>query len=491
MDAAVIYPHQLFAPTHEPVLARGRYVYLVEEPLLLIHNPAHVQRLLLHRLSLHAYRDELEAAGYTVRYLEINDLSDSAATFTRLAHDGVREVHITDTTDDYLERAIEASARQHGLTVHRYDSPLFLLSKQEAVERYLASKRFMKSFYERLRRDTGYLMQGDQTPYGGQFSFDTENRLKLPNDIVLPSDITWCKPSPDIEQAAIWLESFQSERYGESNMWIPHTRIGAKRFLEDFLHSRFHDFGPYEDALSRQHARLFHSTLSPLLNIGLLSPSEVLDTAIEFAGDHTIPLNSLEGFMRQILGWREFIRASYEVDGSKMRTSNFWSHHNPLPKGMWCGQTGLWPVDHAVTTAVRYGYTHHIERLMILGNYMLLTETSPHEVYRWFMGMYVDAYDWVMVPNVYGMSQFADGGIFATKPYISGANYLRKMSNYPQGEWETTWTALYWSFIHKHKSFFENNPRLSMMPRLFDKMDRAVQMNHLTTAQKHLRMCHQ
>jgi deoxyribodipyrimidine photolyase-related protein len=200
-----------------------------------------------------------------------------------------------------------------------------------------------------------------------------------------------------------------------------------------------------------------------------------------------VSLNSLEGFVRQVIGWREFIRASYECDGTAMRTKNFWKHKRPLPLSFWNATTGVLPLDNAIEKALTSGYNHHIERLMVLGNFMLLTETHPDDVYRWFMGMYVDAYDWVMVPNVYGMSQFADGGIFATKPYISGSSYLKKMSDYTKGTWEDLWTALYWNFIGKNKEFFLSNHRLSMMPRLLEKMSQEKQKEYKTRATEYLK----
>ncbi|NBC30142.1 MAG: deoxyribodipyrimidine photolyase, partial [Spirochaetes bacterium] len=207
---------------------------------------------------------------------------------------------------------------------------------------------------------------------------------------------------------------------------------------------------------------------------------------LEYGTNHNVALNSLEGFVRQILGWREFIRAAYECDGRVMRNGNFWEHDRTLPEHFWRATTGIAPVDHVISTALAHGYTHHIERLMVMGNFMLLSRLHPTEVYRWFMGMYVDAYDWVMVPNVYGMSQFADGGSFATKPYISGANYLKKMSDFPRGDWEATWTALYWSFIATHNDFFRSNHRLAMMPRLLDRMKEATRSAHLERAREFL-----
>ena len=283
-----------------------------------------------------------------------------------------------------------------------------------------------------------------------------------------------------------WLETVSAERYGDTTVWIPWTHATAHVYLETFLTERFKQFGDYEDAIVPEHVRLFHSTLSPLLNIGLLTPQAVLDAAITHAEAHDIPINNLEGFVRQVLGWREFIRASYECDGVSMRTKNFWNHTRPLPDTFWRGDTGVPPIDTTIRKALQYGYNHHIERLMVLGNFMLLSHIHPDQVYRWFMALYVDAYDWVMVPNVYGMSQFADGGMFATKPYISGSSYIKKMSIQPSGPWEDLWTALYWNFIDTHKDFFLNNHRLSMMPRLLEKFTPDKRNYYLKLAKDYL-----
>ena len=192
--------------------------------------------------------------------------------------------------------------------------------------------------------------------------------------------------------------------------------------------------------------------------------------------------NSAEGFVRQIIGWREFIRGMYECKGSFSRTRNYWGFKRKIPASLYDGTTGILPVDDTIKKILKTGYCHHIERLMVLGNFMLLCEFDPDEVYRWFMELFIDSYDWVMVPNIYGMSQFADGGSFATKPYISGSNYLLKMSNYPKGDWQATWDGLFWRFMNEHRSFFLKNPRLSMLVRSFDKMDKNKQMSHLEAA---------
>ncbi len=215
-------------------------------------------------------------------------------------------------------------------------------------------------------------------------------------------------------------------------------------------------------------------------------PMEVVDQAIHYANEHEIPINSLEGFVRQIIGWREFIRGMYEAKGSDSRTANYWNHTRKMPASFYDGTTGIEPVDDTIKKVLRDGYSHHIERLMIIGNFMLLCEIDPKEVYRWFMELYIDAYDWVMVPNVYGMSQFADGGFFATKPYISGSNYVLKMSNYSKGPWQKTWDGLFWRFMDIHRDFFLKNPRLGMLVRTFDKMSDDKRMAHYDNAQKFL-----
>jgi deoxyribodipyrimidine photolyase-related protein len=482
-DATLIYPHQLF--TAQPALSKGRKVFIVEEPLLLNEFPAHNQKLLLHRLSMQAYTNDLVHEGYDVTYISAHEIKNAAHAFTIISEAGYDSIHIVDTTDFLLEKRINNAVQKYECTLVRYESPLFILSKSDAIKRYTDSKKHMAQFYKKLRKDKKILIDEDGNPTGGQWSFDEENRKKLPKDISIPDDIT-AYENTELTDAKEWLTSIKGEKYGDVAMYFPYTRTGALAYLQEFLSERFAQFGTYEDALTNSHTRVFHSTLSPLINIGLLSPQEVIDEAIAFATIENIALNNTEGFVRQILGWREFIRAAYECDGVTMRTKNFWNHTRKLSASFWDGTTTIPPIDTAIKNALTCGYSHHIERLMVLGNFMLLSKVDPDEVYRWFMAMYVDAYAWVMVPNVYGMSQFADGGIFATKPYISGSNYIKKMSDYKSGEWETIWTALYWNFIDTHKTFFLSNHRLSMMPRLLEKMDPEKKLHHKTTAENWL-----
>jgi deoxyribodipyrimidine photolyase-related protein len=252
------------------------------------------------------------------------------------------------------------------------------------------------------------------------------------------------------------------------------------------LQNRFEKFGIYEDAIVANESVLHHSVLSPMLNIGLLVPQQIIHRTIEISTKKQIPLNSLEGFIRQIMGWREFIKIVYEREGIKQRTKNYWNFKRKIPKSFWEGTTGIAPIDITIKKILANGYCHHIERLMVLGNFMLLCEFDPDEVYQWFMEMFIDAYDWVMVPNVYGMTQFADGGLMTTKPYISGSNYLMKMSDYEKGEWQQVWDGLFWRFMHEHRSFFLSNPRIGMLVHTFDKMSDEKKQVHLSFANQFL-----
>ena len=250
---------------------------------------------------------------------------------------------------------------------------------------------------------------------------------------------------------------------------MPLTREDALKSIDHFLEIKFENFGIYEDAILQNDTIMFHSALSPSLNMGLITPKDIVDKVLLFTEAKKIPLNSVEGFLRQIIGWREFIRGVYQQHGETQKESNFFNFSGILNESWYSGTTGIPPLDDAINFSNRYGYTHHINRLMVISNIMTLCEVHPRQVYRWFMEMYVDSSEWVMTPNVFGMGTFADGGIFATKPYICGSNYILKMSDYKKGNWSKIWDALYWEFIKDERSFFLKNPRMAMMVRLYDK----------------------
>jgi deoxyribodipyrimidine photolyase-related protein len=256
------------------------------------------------------------------------------------------------------------------------------------------------------------------------------------------------------------------------NFWLPTTEKETKKLLDHFIKTQFLKFGPYEDAIHNEDVFGFHSTLSPMMNMGLITPRTLVDRIVERGQKNEIPLASIEGYIRQVIGWREFVRGIYDNFSKEMDEQNYWRHHRKMGSSWYDGTTGLQPLDDSIGKAQNFGYTHHIERLMILSNIMLLSEIDPKEVYQWFMEMFVDSADWVMAANVYGMGQMSEGGIFSTKPYVCGSNYILKMSNYKKGDWCETLDGLYWRFIEKNRSFFEQNPRMSMMTRHLDKMDK-------------------
>ena len=222
-------------------------------------------------------------------------------------------------------------------------------------------------------------------------------------------------------------------------LYYPTSHTSAVRWLEAFLKQRFFHFGDYEDAVVEGQSWLWHSVLTPMLNSGLLTPKQVVDEVVRFERNHQVPINSMEGFVRQVIGWREFMRATYQDLGVTMRTTNYWNQTRSIPECFYTGETGIDPLDDVIRRILETGYCHHIERLMVLGGFMFLCEFHPDEIYRWFMEMFVDSYDWVMVPNVYAMSQNADGGLITTKPYFSGSSYIRKMSHFKSGDWCPVW----------------------------------------------------
>ncbi len=484
-SATIVFPHQLFEIN--PAVSPGRIIYLVEESLFFNQYNFHKQKLIFHRASMKYYESFLVKSSSDVVYIEANqDLSDTRLLITHLIQNGVTEIHYCDVADNWLEKRIRRAATDIALIEH--PTPLFINSRKDLLEYFGGRTRYFQAdFYVRQRKRLGILVDEDLKPTGGKWSFDVENRLKYPK-AKSPPGIEFPVENDFRQEARQYIEERYCDNYGESgnNFHFPVTHAEGKDWFAQFLGVRFREFGQYEDAIVATEAILHHSVLSPLINSGLLTPAEVVDEAIKFAGDNAIPLNSLEGFIRQIIGWREFIRGVYEYAGSRERTTNFWNFSRKIPSSFWDGTTGIEPVDIVIRKVLKTGYCHHIERLMVVGNFMLLCEFDPDEVYRWFMEMFVDAYDWVMVTNVYGMSQFADGGLMATKPYISGSNYLMKMSDFPKGEWQNIWDGLFWRFMDVHRDFFLTNPRLGMLVRTFDKMDPSKRSLHIETAENYL-----
>jgi deoxyribodipyrimidine photolyase-related protein len=484
---SIVFPHQLFKKN--PCVKRGQKVYLVEEYLFFRQYRFHKQKIAFHRASMKFYNRYLTKQNIQVEYIEAHlPNSDIRTLIKELSLAGVKEICITEVTDNWLNLRIRSTAKKCSISVKEFESPLFLNSLEEISSRFSNKKRFFQTeFYIDQRKKRKLLLEPDGKPAGGKWSFDAENRTRFPKNETAPPIMFPAENEFVVEAKKYTLKKFQENPGELITGWnYPTTFLETNDWLDQFFEKRFFYFGKYEDAIIKQENILYHSVLSPVLNVGLISPDEVIDKAVSYAKKQNIPVNSLEGFIRQIVGWREFIRAVYELKGSEERTRNFWHFNRKIPPSFWEGNTGILPVDNVIRKVLKTGYSHHIERLMILGNFMLLCEFAPDDVYRWFMELFIDSYDWVMVPNVYGMSQFADGGLMATKPYISGSNYLMKMGNYPSGDWQKTWDGLFWRFLHTHRNFFLKNPRLAMLVRMFDKMSPTRQNLYLDNANQFL-----
>jgi deoxyribodipyrimidine photolyase-related protein len=494
VEITLIYPHQLFLP--HPALAAGRLVLLIEDPLIFGNDPrwplaVHRQKLVLHRASMTAYGDELRREGYQVTRIENPDggETDSVELLDDHLPKKARVLHLADPADDVLSRRLQRLAVSRGMELIIHPSPNFL-SPPEFLATHLAGgkRAFMARFYEAQRRRMNLLLEDDDTPMGGKWSFDAENREKLPKNHPVPP-VPVAAAGSEVAEAIDYISRrFPGSPGSLAAFRWPVTRTAATAWLDDFIRERLDDFGRFEDAISIRHAFLNHSAITPMLNIGLLDPGDVIRRIVSHAANSgQVPMNSLEGFIRQVIGWREFMHGLYRHRGVEIRNGNFWNFTRPMPRGFYDGTTGIPPVDRVIRQVLAEGWCHHIERLMVLGNFMLLCRIRPDDVYRWFMELFVDAYDWVMVPNVYGMSQFADGGTFTTKPYLSGSNYIRKMSDEPAGDWCAVWDGLFWTFIGDHRGFFLKNPRLSMMVRQWDKQTPQKQAGHQAAAAAFLR----
>jgi deoxyribodipyrimidine photolyase-related protein len=424
------------------------------------------------------YCDELTMKGYQVHYQVLSDhdqLKYEESLLKFVKQQQIKKVHFFEIEDKFFEKRLLNFLKSSGIEYNVLLSPMFLTSRTD-FSLYLKKfkKPFMKSFYEGRRKQLKILVDASAAPIGGKWSYDEENRLKLPRNVVPPAPDISIPTNQHVDQVIKLVTKKFSKHPGDTrSFWIPTTRHGAMQWLKKFINERLVSFGPYEDALPKHSTFVFHSVLTPFLNVGLLTPQEVVDAVFLIESKtQEIPLASLEGFIRQIIGWREFVRGIYQNFSEQEESTNFWGHHQKLSNHWYVGNTGIAPLDDVIKKVNQFGYAHHIERLMVVGNLMLLLEISPKEAHRWFMEMFVDSSDWVMGPNVYGMALFSDGGIFATKPYICGSNYYRKMGDYKASEeWCDGVDGLYWQFIEKHKSFFKNNHRLSMMVRSLEKIN--------------------
>lgn len=464
VDMIVLLPNQLFPGEQLP----DDEVTLIEHPKFFTHKDYHKQKLVLHRASMQAYRDRhnTDLVGLEESYEDIFRENS--------------EVKMFDPVDHGILEEFKSLAEEHEVDLKVLESPNFLASRKFNRDYFDENRIFQLDYYKEMRKKHDILMT-DDGPEGGKWSFDPENRKKLPQEMETPEIPRFS--SGYVEEAKIWVRENFSENPGNvENFFWPTTREEALEMLEDFLDNRMENFGDYQDAFEKDLEFGFHSLISSSMNIGLLNPGEVVERTLEAHREKDYPMNSLEGFLRQIVGWREFIRAMYQLH-PEMREKNFWGIDNEMPEEFYTGETGLPPVDHAIQHAEDNAYCHHIERLMVLSNVMLLLELDPDEVYDWFIEMFIDSYEWVMVPNVYGMGQYAWPEMM-TKPYISSSNYINKMSHYEGGEWEEAWDGLYWSFISKHEEKISEIKRMGFMTSTLERMNDETIDEHLENAKK-------
>ena len=470
MELTLIFPNQLFE--NSELLQASKKVMLIEENLFFKHFNFHKQKILFHRMSMKCYEKFLKAQ-YDTDYIDSTQTESDIRILIKNMSDDIQKINIYDPNDNWLQKRIESACSKKNIKLTVFNNPLFMLDKSDLNPFFRTDKKkfFQTAFYKKQRQQMNLLMQNG-SPEGGEWTYDKYNREKYPKGKQIPK-IKRPEKSIFFKEALTYVEKNFSNNCGElpKKPNYPHDFESSKQWFKAFLKTRFEEFGPFEDAVLKNETELHHSLLSPLMNVGLLNPNYVVKTTVDYAKRHNIPINSTEGFIRQIIGWREFIRGVYIAKGTEERTKNFWNFSRKMPTAFYNGTTGLEPFDDSIKKITKTGYIHHIERLMIVGNLMLLCEINPDEVYRWFMELSIDSYDWVMVPNVYGMSQFADGGLMSTKPYMSGSSYILKMSDYKKSDWCSIWDALFWNFINNHKVFFKKNPRMRMLVSSFEKMN--------------------
>lgn len=440
----ILLPNQLFK--NHPIEFDNIIIY--EHPKFFTEYNYHKAKLIFHRSTMKAYYDMMKKK-YNVHYVNYDETLKLKG-----------EIIIYDPIDFQIEKEFK---KYKNLTI--LESELFILTNSE-LDEYINSEKkpyFNATFYKWIRVKKNILMKGTN-PLGGKWSFDVENRL--PFKINYKENKLKFTNNSYIKEAKKYIEKNFKDNIGEPNIFLPITHREANLYLENFLQSKLNNFGPYEDAISSDVKIGYHSGISGLLNIGLLNPKNVIDKAIN---SKNIKIESLEGFIRQILSWREYVRLLYKMKHIEFNKMNFMKHTNKLSKVWYTAETGIIPVDNAIKKALEISYCHHIERLMILGNFMLLCQIKPSDVFKWFIEVVsIDAYEWVMEPNVYGMSQHSVGQLMMNRPYYSSSNYIFKMSNYKKSdkfqkiilkdeeyEWYEIFDALYYNFIDTHKTYLK------------------------------------
>jgi deoxyribodipyrimidine photolyase-related protein len=446
----------------------------------------HAQKILAIFAAMRDMARQLRAAGHKVHYIGIED-ADSARSMPENIDALITRYHATifeyQAPDEWrLDQQLYQHGRRSRIPWMMVDSDHFYTTRHQAADIFAGRKQWlMEFFYRQMRTEYRVLMADARKPVGDQWNFDHDNRKPWRGTPAEPTDVRILHDHADLWKRIVdaGVKSFGDPK-ADRLPW-PLNRDEALLQLDAFIDKALPHFGDFQDAMSTEAWRLFHSLLSFAMNVKMLYPSEVVARAeaAYHAGD--APLAAVEGFIRQILGWREYVRGVYWSHMPEYVEKNFFGHTRALPGWFWDGKTRMNCVSHAITQSLEEAHAHHIQRLMVIGNFALLAGLNPEEVHRWYLGIYIDAFEWVELPNTLGMSQFADGGFLATKPYVSSAAYIDRMSDYCKGchydkkarigESACPFNALYWDFFHRNESTLARNPRIGMAYRQLEKMD--------------------
>jgi deoxyribodipyrimidine photolyase-related protein len=477
---------------------RGKAIVLLmevaEETTYVRH---HKRKIALILSAMRHFAEELRADGWTVDYIRLDD-ADNSGSFTGEVARAVERhrpqaIRIVEPGEWRVHRMIEGWAKRFGVPVEVLPDDRFVCGTLEFQTWAQArGDLVMEFFYRDMRRKTGLLMTADGKPEGGQWNFDKDNRKPPKRGLNYPEPMAFVPDAITEAVMALVAERF-ADHFGRLEKFaLPVTAAQAKRALAHFVRTTLPDFGTYQDAMVTGQDWLYHSWLSPALNLGLLTPLDVAQAAADaYAAGH-VPLNAAEGFIRQIIGWREYVRGYYWLEMPQVAEANALGATRPLPEFYWTGETDMLCLAEAVRNTRDNGYAHHIQRLMVLGNFAMLAGVRPQDVADWFLVVYADAYEWVELPNVIAMSQHADGGRLATKPYAGGGAYIDRMSDHcgkcrydvkqKTGPDACPFNALYWDFLARHERRFRRNRRMTNMYATWDRMAEAQRQAYRASA---------
>ncbi|SFU40277.1 deoxyribodipyrimidine photolyase-related protein [Pustulibacterium marinum] len=449
----------------------------------------HIQKIVGFFAAMRNFSHWLQKRGFEVIYFELDD-KNNPQDLQKIIEQTISQTKATQfeyqLPDEYrLDEQLKSICKELSISTNVVDTEHFYTSREELKEFYKGKKGFvMENFYRMMRKKHQILMETDKNPEGGKWNFDQSNRKKWKGTPEIPHEKGFRK---DVSQLVEIVNKVGVSHFGNieaTNFNWPLSRKDCLAILRYFCDELLPHFGDYQDAMHTEQVYLFHSRLSFAMNTKMLSPKEVIDTVLDtyYDSESNIHISQVEGFIRQILGWREYMRGMYWLKMPDFSEANYLRNHNKLPQFFWTGKTKMNCLHHAITNSLDNAYAHHIQRLMITGNFALLNQTDPKLVDDWYLGIYIDAIEWVEITNTRGMSQFADGGNIATKPYVSSGNYINKMSNYCSkcyykhteklGEKACPFNALYWNFLSEKEWAFKDNRRMGMMLNLLHKMDK-------------------